>query len=488
MPNSRASLTAIRRLLAVGLGVALPCVLLCVPGCGSNAGAPTPATPALSGVKLKLVIVDDPALAAAISLLRGQWQAETGSELSIEEATSATIAANPTGAASADAIVYAPRLLGTLAEGGAIRPLTSASLAAPELDWQDVFELLKTREVIWGRDTYAVPLGSPVLVCCFRADLLMELGRQPPKTWDEYQRLAADLGQRKPANADWHGTVEPLAPGWAGLTLLARAAPYARHANHYSTLFNMQSMEPLVDSPPFVRALSELVAATKASAEKSLRTTPTDAWRAVADGQVALAIGWPARAVDADAVPGAESAPEIGCVELPGSTEVYNATSAHWERRGVGARSVPLIAMAGRVASLGAKSQDADAAMILLAWLASRKWSELATATSPDTAFFRDSQRSATAGWTRGLAGDVAAEYADAVAASLTRSDCLVAPRFPGAERYLAALDEAVRRAVAGEVDPQTALTAAAEQFRAITGELGLERQRIAYRHSLGLE
>ena len=46
--------------------------------------------------------------------------------------------------------------------------------------------------------------------------------------------------------------------GWH--VLLARAACYAAHRDNYSTLFNIATMQPLIDGPPFVQALEELVA------------------------------------------------------------------------------------------------------------------------------------------------------------------------------------------------------------------------------------
>ena len=69
----------------------------------------------------------------------------------------------------------------------------------------------------------------------------------------------------------WCGTIEPLAPGWAGLVLLARAAPYAKHRDNYSALFDIETMEPLVAGPPFVQALEELVAAAKLGPGRSVQ-------------------------------------------------------------------------------------------------------------------------------------------------------------------------------------------------------------------------
>ena len=59
--------------------------------------------------------------------------------------------------------------------------------------------------------------------------------------------------------------------------------------------------------------------------------------------------------------------------------------------------------------------------------------------------------------------------------------------RIPGCTRYLEALDTAVHRAVAGELDAAAALQEAAARWREITNELGHEQQREAFQHSIGL-
>ena len=73
---------------------------------------------------------------------------------------------------------------------------------------------------------------------------------------------------RRPTRRCQFGTLEPLAPGWAGNVLLARAAAYAKHRDYYSTLFDKDSLEPRIATEPFVRALTELVA-TRQTRSKS---------------------------------------------------------------------------------------------------------------------------------------------------------------------------------------------------------------------------
>ena len=138
----------------------------------------------------------------------------------------------------------------------------SSSLArSPGVRQEDLFDLPGVRETAWGETIFAVPLGSPVMVLFYRADLFAHFGKQPPQTWAEYQQLVEFFARREnlkdwPATsnlpAGWCGAVEPLAVGWAGKTLLARAAAYAKHRDYYTTLFDRDTMAPRIAGPPFV--------------------------------------------------------------------------------------------------------------------------------------------------------------------------------------------------------------------------------------------
>ena len=81
-----------------------------------------------------------------------------------------------------------------------------------------------------------------------------------------------------------------------------------------------------------------------------------------------------------------------------------------------------------------------------------------------------------------------AAQYAEMTREILCRPQWMFALRIPGRAKYLAALDEAVHRAVRGEQSPEESLRQAAETWRQITDELGPDSQRRAYWRSLGLD
>jgi multiple sugar transport system substrate-binding protein len=454
----------------------------------------------LEGMKLRLAVVDDPALAAAVVRARGEWNAQTGSELEVVETTEKELLKGD--GLPADAVLCPSYLMGVLAERGLLAPVPKPVLHNTE--WADVFPLVRLREAAWGKQTMAVPFGSPVFCCYYRADLLEKLNRRPPRTWEEYQDLAKLLAQNSaghlgegPGVNAWCGTIEPLAPGWAGLVLLARAAPYAKHHDNYSTLFNIETMEPLVDGSPFVRALKELVAASKLGPADPLRYDPAAVRAAFWSGRCGMALTWPtaAKGLAASAV-GSKNVLQnnkdlrVGFVELPGSPEVFNLDGDVWEHRGEDDNPrVPLLSIAGRLGVVGKNSAHTDAAFQLLLWLSDSQMSPQISAASPATTLFRQSNLASSSQWVeKPVSATAAVKYGGATEAALRHEQWVGALRLPGRAEYLAALDDAVAAAVSGKKSPEAALSEAAAKWQEITKRLGVDRQRNAYRHSMGLE
>jgi multiple sugar transport system substrate-binding protein len=471
--------------------------LLVATAAGCSAQEKTPAkgaTEARRDIELKLVVVDDPPMAAAIERLRAEWKARTGATLAVEQLTNGELFASTSMAEGADAVIYPSGQLGLLAERGWIVPLPADYATNRELAWSDTFELLQVAETRWGQRPYAVPFGSAVLTCYYRSDLFDRFHKRPPGTWQEYHALAEFFSKRENMSGieipdTWSGTVEPLADGWAGQVLLARAAAYAKHRDHYSTLFKIDSMQPLIAGAPFVRALEELVAAARLSPDNRHELDPIGAREAFLAGRSALALAVPGHAADDSPTENA-TMPVLGFAELPGAQQVYDVASGTWEnRKGEESTHVPLLCFAGRLGSITKETKQAAAALRLLAWLSGREWGAAVSSASGATTLYRRSQLPAPRPWLDPQTDrQAASQYAETVRDALSRQAYLFALRIPGEEQYLAALDAAVHAAVRGEKSPADALSAAATQWSKITAELGLDAQRSAYRSSVGLE
>jgi multiple sugar transport system substrate-binding protein len=465
-------------------------------GCATDKQSPSgPETGARPEIELSLLVVEDPAMAAEIDRLRGDWKARTHATLKINEISADELLARQSLDGPIDAIIYPSCQLGPLAQRTWIAPLPADYARNKELAWSDTFELLQVAEATWGQVPYAVPLGSPVLTCFYRADLLERFHKRPPQTWADYHELAAFLARREnlgdaapPPDAPWFGAVEPLAKPWAGRVLLARAAAYAKHRDNFSTLFKVDTMQPLIDGPPFVRALTELVADAKLGPPNVRELDPAAARREFLTGHAALALSYPSHAGSDDGQP--DQAMAIGFVELPGSSSVYNFTAQRWEDRIAGESTrIPLLGFAGRLGSVAQQAAHPENAFQLLAWLSGHEWGAKVSGASPATTLYRRSQVRDPRPWLDPLTdAEAAQQYARSVQDALSRQAHLFALRIPGQEKYLAALETAVEQATSGQRSPSEALQQAATEWSQITDALGLDAQRDAYRKSLNLE
>jgi multiple sugar transport system substrate-binding protein len=394
----------------------------------------------------------------------------------------------------ADVIIYRSGLLGTLAQRRHIGPFDREELDSPQFDRRDIFDLPRLREVDWGGEVYAVPLGSPQWTLVYRRDIFEKLRLTPPGDWLEYAELArqladrAALGELAPAEGEpWHGTIEPLAPSWAAHVLLARAASYAKHRSQYSTLFEYQTMSPLIAGPPFVRALEELCQVVPLLPDAATEIDPESARREFLRGACAMSLTWPSAAADQSSESGEGKA---GFAELPGADTAYNYRSQQWESRGDedADRRVTLLGISGRLGSVTHESRQKNVAANFLTWVAGELSDEVCV-NSRHTTLFRASQVPRAAQWVDKQFDAVAAEqYGAALENGQNRAGWLYAIRIPGRREYLAALDEAVRSVVAEDQSAVDALNAVAQQWEKITDTLGRDSQREAYMRSIGLE
>jgi ABC-type glycerol-3-phosphate transport system substrate-binding protein len=341
-------------------------------------------------------------------------------------------------------------------------------------------------------------------VLMYRSDLFELYGKQPPRTWEEYQQLAdffqsatqlrkqaatkQSLSSNPGLAEPWSATLEPLADGWASRLLLARAAAYAKHRDYVSVLFDRETMEPLIAGPAFVRALTELTAAAKAEHENAKSLTPEETFGQFLAGHAAMAITWPSAAAETQSTSEkSDSKISIAFAALPGSTTAYNLRRGNWEpRRDDEAISIPVHMISGRVGSVCHGTDSAEAAFHLLVWLSGNKFSSDILPASSATTMFRHSQLDDPRPWVGpAIAPTAANEYGQVLIAALRQPEFITVPRIPGESEYMAALDDAVRASSAGKQSPQKSLEEAVVRWKEITGRFGASQQLEAYRRSI---
>lgn len=469
--------------------------LLLLAGCPrpESTAPPEPPGPPRAAPPLKLLVLDDPGLAAAIER---QWRARADTEIQILQTTSSELVASAPRSLAADAVIYPSGMLGELVVRELIVAMPRSEVNGEAFARRDIFDLIRQREIAWGTQVFAVPLGSPTLTLMYRRDLFDKLSLAVPETWEQYARMAEQLADRQTlgdlgpaAGEPWAAVAEPLGDGWASQVLLARAAVYARHRNYFSALFDANTMAPLIGGPPFVRALEELVAAQRFAPANGLELAPAEARDELLAGRCAMCLAWPS--LDADkADSAAATVMPLGVAELPGSRQVYDPDDRQWQpREGSDEGRVPLLGVAGRLGSVTSASRQPRAALNLLLNVSSTQWSDQVSPYSPATTLYRSSQLGQAEAWMGPVWDPTAVRaYAELVDRTQSRPLWLFSLRMPGRQQYLEALDQAVRQAVRGEASASETLAKAAERWAAITEELGVEQQRAAYWRSQGME
>jgi ABC-type glycerol-3-phosphate transport system substrate-binding protein len=456
-------------------------------GCRPESHSPPPTSAATTPPPtVRLLVIGDQPLGNAIAQ---QWQSRTESEIDVRYATADEIAKAKR--LPADVVIFPTGMLGDLAERGFIAPLPEESLRGGEFELRDIFSQIRLSEMRWGRSTAAVSLGSPQLLLVYRRDTFDRLGIEPPKTWEEYQRLAAELQRpmensegASPPQSPKQPVVEATGPGYGGSLLLARAAAYVTHRDHLAPLFTLDTFTPLIDSPPYVRALEELVAAAGKSQDGATGLpSPAEVVDQVSKGDAWMGIGFPA--VATPAAEDNDARADLAFAPLPGSADVYNFRTGDWEARGDDEEQRPsLVGLSGRQAAVCSGANQPQAAANFVTWLTGKEISARVAPSGSSTAPFRKSQLNATGRWL-GLDEQSASSCAAALEKSLSARQTVVTLRIPGQAEYMAALDDAVQSAVSGQQSPAEALQAAAKRWNSISDRLGRKQQTLAYRRSV---
>ena len=449
----------------------------------------------LPPLSLRLLVVDDPLLAESI---RRQWELRGEGELEVLTVTASELLSDARGPVT-DGVIFPSGMLGEMIQRNWLLPISDDLLQDADLDWRDLFDSLRLREATWSRTVYGIPLGSPVFLLWYRVDEWKKRELELPKTWTEYLQAITQLRASLPDNSDVAAAAEPLAEGWGSQLLMARAAGYSQSRSFLASWFDGTTMKPLVDSPPFVRALEEMAHTSGGLA--ALELTPSDAWDQFLQGRALSAITWPtSRSRLADSRTSAESgevaspSESLGAIEvseLPGAADGYDRVRGIWSPRenDEGEARVTLLGSAGRLAAVTRRTTNQRGTATLLGWLAGREWSDQVASASPFTTLYRGEHLARPGNWLpEELADRVGPAYGDVVQQALTRSAGVHSIRIPGRHRYLAALDTAVAATIRGEQTAEQALRHAATQWQAITDELGIEAQRKAYRESLNLQ
>lgn len=345
-------------------------------------------------------------------------------------------------------------------------------------------------------------------VMYYRRDLFADLKHQAafqqkygyaltvPKTWAQFHDIA-EYFNGKDLNEDRmpdHGLSMHLKVGAQGMFhFMSFSAPFVIGPDNPKLYwFDPQTMKPLIESPGHVRALKALVDLVQFGPRDMLNWDLGKSWDHFLAGRAALTFTWGDLGALAQQE-GSKVKGKVGVAHLPGTGEYYSIAQRKWIK--TGQPNLVGNTTGGSWAGVISKYSEApEATYFLLALLGSKEKSKVYAVRGWDgidlgrTYHFLPPEGSGQletylkAGWDEADVRDYSKAYFD----NFNNKLQLPYLRTPGAYSYWQVLDIHLMEAAAGQLSPEAALKAAAADFEEITIRLGRDRQKRAYRTSLG--
>jgi multiple sugar transport system substrate-binding protein len=486
--------------------VSLLLVLVTVAGCGSDDDTPKNDDRSFPGTKITVAAVGNPAALEAVKTGQKSWERATGGSVAF-----LAEAVTPRDLKGADVILFPGDQIGELVDRGALAtlhdsavrppiPLGSQVLPPDPLAYSDLAPAFREQVSKYGEDRMSLPLGGSGLVLVYRREAFESASNKaaakdakitlaPPKTWDELDALIRFFHGR-----DWDGDGKPesgiAAPlgadpdGVADAIVLARAVSLGQHPDHYGLLFDPETLEPRIASPPFVEALAA-IAAWKALSPPKAESFDAEAARAAfRAGEAAMLID---HAEAASRWTDPKSPASVAVAALPASPKVFDPDRKKWLDVPALNKVVYLPKGGGWLVGMSARASGATraAALDFARTLAGPEFSrQIVSDSAMPMLPTRNAQLSSGLPNPKSAPGVDSTSWGIAVAQTVTAPRIVPGLRIPGTSEYLAALTKARIAAVSG-VPAESALADAAKAWAEISKRHGLNRQLWHYRRSL---
>jgi hypothetical protein len=146
-----------------------------------------------------------------------------------------------------------------------------------------------------------------------------------------------------------------------------------------------------------------------------------------------------------------------------------------------GDRLIPVLGFADRLIAVGSASRNGASAFKLAAWLASADVSAQLNLTGDQLLSVRRSSATTSSRSNPDQPSGDRGETVNTLEAALNGDVCLLVPRIPGVDEYMAALDEVTKTPPGDKGAAEAALQKVAERWEQITNAHGREAQRQAY-------
>ncbi len=376
------------------------------------------------------------------------------------------------------------------------------------IDMDDYVDYLKAPVGTWDGKLYRISVDGDCHNFNYRADYFESADLaaaweaeghegpwEVPKTWDKVNEVTAFLaGKTDPFGLDAYGFLDPL-KGWGGFGfyfLGDRATAYAKYPGDGAFLFDPETMAPLVNTPPWVRAIQDVVDMIPHLPPDQINADPgTTAFQQFLAGTGSM-VGWWGDVGDSSRTSDSSVVGDvIGFDILPGAKEVYNRASGEWETPDT-PNYAPNMAYIGWgvyvMARVDTDPNKQKAAWSAAAHLGGKDLSLWNCAYPSGFQPYRNSHFNVAewveAGYDEAFIEDYLASQSD----SYNHPNAAIEPRIPGIFQYYSIAEDELAKIYAGQYGSvQEGADAIAAAWDEITDQIGRDSQIALYKASLGL-
>ena len=311
-----------------------------------------------------------------------------------------------------------------------------------------------------------------------------------PQTWEEYNKVAAYF-----TGSDWDGDGE-INYGSAEVArrddlmfsaFISRAAPYAKHPEvGGGFFFDLETMEPLINTPGFVRGLELFVEAQKSFPPGGTNFGLGDEIFSFGGGQTLMSYSWDDAFIQAQQED-SRIRNKVAAAPLPGASEVWNRETGQWDSFAEPNRA-PYMTW-GWSSAVSEASQEKEMAFNFLCFFSN----EANAAHDLQIGRFgvnpyRNGHFDAAFWEGLGWEQEVAQTYVDTLSGMEQSDNRVYDLRVPGVGQFMSSLANGVAAAIAGQMEPQAALDQVATEWTEIVDRIGADRLREAYANVVRLE
>ena len=162
------------------------------------------------------------------------------------------------------------------------------------LAWHDVFPYFRSHNSVYDGDVYTITMDGDAHYMFYNIDVLEELGRDVPNTWEEFAEIA-ELAHGRDWNGDGipdYGTCIPRTEsGQIQFFLFSVVSSFMQsHGTSQGIYFDPDTFEPLLDTPGFREGLSMYTRLREFGPEEHVGIA--EMFNMVAEGKCAITVAW----------------------------------------------------------------------------------------------------------------------------------------------------------------------------------------------------